>query len=125
MLDLVGQAVCVSQDRRQQRGTTISACWRALGRGRAGQPGCAGQAQAPHQPLGDRTAFSVGLAFVLQHHLQFDEFAEPFDTVEVHAFIAEGGETLICGRGGATAEERRATLAHAAAGCRRILREAA
>lgn len=46
-------------------------------------------------------------------------------SVEVHAFVAEGGETLICGRGGATPEERRATLAHAAAGCRRILRAAA
>jgi len=42
----------------------------------------------------------------------------------VHSLAVEGGEALICGRGGATAE-RRATLAHAAAGCRRILRSAA
>ena len=45
-------------------------------------------------------------------------------SVEVHSLAVEGGEALICGRGGATAE-RRATLAHAAAGCRRILRSAA
>lgn len=45
-------------------------------------------------------------------------------TVEVHSLAAPGGEALICGRGGSSGE-RRATLAHAAEGCRRILRSAA
>lgn len=45
-------------------------------------------------------------------------------TVEVELLWVDGGEALICGRGGA-GEGRRASLAHAAEGCRRILRSAA
>jgi hypothetical protein len=44
--------------------------------------------------------------------------------VEVQSLFIDGGEALICGRGGPD-ETRRASLAHAAAGCRRILRSAA
>jgi hypothetical protein len=40
--------------------------------------------------------------------------------VDVQTLQVDGGEALLCGRGGPTAE-RRASIAHAAIGCRRIL----
>lgn len=43
--------------------------------------------------------------------------------VEVQSLSVEGGEVLLCGRGGTT--ERGASIARAAAGCLRILRAAA
>ena len=43
--------------------------------------------------------------------------------VEVRSFDLEGAEVLLCGRGGTP--ERHASIARAAAGCRRILRAAA
>jgi hypothetical protein len=42
------------------------------------------------------------------------------NAVDVQTLQVEGGEALLCGRGGPVAE-RRAIIAHAAAGCRRIL----
>lgn len=40
--------------------------------------------------------------------------------VDVQTLLVEGGEALLCGRGGPVAE-RRASIDHAATGCRRIL----
>lgn len=42
--------------------------------------------------------------------------------VDVESMNVGGGEALICSRGGAGSKERRASIARAAAGCRRILR---
>jgi hypothetical protein len=45
--------------------------------------------------------------------------APPVNDVEVHTFMVDGGEVMLCARGGGTA--RVASMDRAASGCKRIL----